>query len=122
VTVDPAIRVRQMSKRYGEVLAVRDASFEVERGGSSDHRPKWFGKTTTVECLQGLRIPDGGDLSVLGLDPRVQGTALRHRIGSQLQESALPTEFASGRRWTFLGRCRPGRGLGVAHAGVGYLR
>src|SRR5690606_42107269 len=36
------------------------------------------------------RTADGGELVVLGLDPRTQGTGLRHRIGSQLQESALP--------------------------------
>jgi len=37
-----------------------------------------------------LRRADGGELSVLGHDPRRQGEQLRRRIGSQLQESALP--------------------------------
>ncbi len=48
------------------------------------------GKTTTVECIQGLRRPDSGTLSVLGLDPVRQADRLRMRIGSQLQDSALP--------------------------------
>ena len=48
------------------------------------------GKTTTVECIQGLRRPDSGTLSVLGLDPVRQADKLRLRIGSQLQDSALP--------------------------------
>lgn len=71
--------------------AVRDVSFEVRSGeifgilGANGS-----GKTTTIECLQGLRKPDGGELRVLGLDPQTQRDQLRHRIGSQLQESALP--------------------------------
>jgi len=48
------------------------------------------GKTTTVECLQGLRRPDAGRIRVLGLDPTTDAAKLRRRIGSQLQESALP--------------------------------
>src|SRR5690606_37427397 len=40
--------------------------------------------------LQGLRVADSGDIRVLGADPRAAGAGLRHRIGSQLQESALP--------------------------------
>lgn len=73
------------------------------------------GKTTTVECLQGLRRRDGGDVSVLGLDPQTQRAALRHRIGSQLQESALPERL---RVWEALDlfaalspRSRPWRSL-----------
>ncbi len=48
------------------------------------------GKTTIVECLQGLRHADGGHVRVLGLNPSTQAHALRRRIGCQLQESALP--------------------------------
>jgi ABC-2 type transport system ATP-binding protein len=43
-----------------------------------------------VERLQGLRSPDGGTMRVLGLDPTKEAGQLRRRIGSQLQESALP--------------------------------
>ena len=48
------------------------------------------GKTTTVECIQGLRKPDAGTLRVLGYDPVTQAEELRPLIGSQLQDSALP--------------------------------
>jgi ABC-2 type transport system ATP-binding protein len=48
------------------------------------------GKTTAVECMQGLRRPDSGTLRVLGLDPVTQADRLRPLIGSQLQDSALP--------------------------------
>jgi len=48
------------------------------------------GKTTAVECIQGLRTPDSGSIRVLGLDPVNDAIRLRALIGSQLQDSALP--------------------------------
>ncbi len=88
---EAAVSVRSLAKRYGDVQAVRDVSLEV-RGGEifGILGANGSGKTTTIEILQGLRKPDGGELRVLGLDPQTQRDQLRHRIGSQLQESALP--------------------------------
>jgi ABC-2 type transport system ATP-binding protein len=54
------------------------------------------GKTTVVECIQGLRRPDAGTLRVLGLDPLTQAERLRPLIGSQLQDSALPERLRVG--------------------------
>lgn len=86
-----AVEVSGLRKSYGRRLAVRDVSFTVRPGEILGLLgPNGSGKTTTVECLQGLRRIDGGEVRVLGLDPRTQVTALRRRIGSQLQESALP--------------------------------
>jgi ABC-2 type transport system ATP-binding protein len=88
----PSVIVAEhLQKRYRDVVAVADASFAVERGeifgllGSNG-----AGKTTSVECLQGMRRADSGELRVLGLDPRTQARELRRRIGSQLQEARLP--------------------------------
>lgn len=86
-----AIRVEGLRKTYGDIVAVDDVSFDVGRGEIFGIiGPNGSGKTTTIECLQGLRAPDAGTVSVLELDPRTEGAALRRRIGSQLQESALP--------------------------------
>jgi ABC-2 type transport system ATP-binding protein len=91
IRVPPAISVRSLSKAYGSNVAVDDMSFEVAHGEIFGILgPNGAGKTTTVEILQGLRAPDAGDIAVLGLDPRTDSAALRRRIGSQLQESALP--------------------------------
>ncbi len=87
----PIISVRNLRKTYGKTIAVDDISFEVEEGEIFGLLgPNGAGKTTTVECLQALREPDSGNIRVLGLDPRTEAQALRRRIGSQLQESALP--------------------------------
>jgi ABC-2 type transport system ATP-binding protein len=85
------IEVKNLRKTYGKTVAVDDISFEVAEGEIFGLLgPNGAGKTTAVECLQGLRDPDSGQLRVLGLDPRHEARALRQRIGSQLQESALP--------------------------------
>ena len=85
------IAVEELHKAYGDTVAVEGVSFTVEEGEIFGLLgPNGAGKTTTVECLQGLRHPDRGVLHVLGLDPRTQVRELRRRIGSQLQESALP--------------------------------
>ena len=85
------ISVQNLRKTYGKTIAVDDISFEVADGEIFGLLgPNGAGKTTTVECLQALRHPDSGNIRVLGLDPRTEARALRRRIGSQLQESALP--------------------------------
>src|SRR6185369_12337310 len=47
------------------------------------------GKTTTVEVLEGLRKPDGGSVSVLGLDVARDSAQVKPRIGGSLQNAAL---------------------------------
>ena len=89
--VAPVIDVRHLAKSYGDYRAVTDVTFSVEEGEIFGILgPNGAGKTTTVECLQGLRRADAGEMSVLGLDPQTDANRLRRRIGSQLQESALP--------------------------------
>ena len=90
-TTEPVIRVEHLRKTYRHHTAVDDVSFQVTRGEIFGILGRnGSGKTTTVECLQGLRVADGGRIDVLGMDPRHSSTALRRRIGAQLQESALP--------------------------------
>jgi ABC-2 type transport system ATP-binding protein len=87
----PVIEVTNLHKRYRGKVAVKDVSFTVERGEIFGILgPNGVGKTTTVECVGGLRRPDGGTVRVLGLDPQRDGDQLRSRVGVQLQESELP--------------------------------
>ena len=88
------IEVKNLRKTYGSVVAVDDISLEINEGEIFGLLgPNGAGKTTTVECLQALRQPDSGSMKVLGLDPASQTKALKHHIGSQLQESALPEKI-----------------------------
>lgn len=89
--MEQVITVEHLRRTYGSVVAVDDLSFDVRKNEIFGLLgPNGAGKTTTIECLQALRSPDSGHLRVLGLDPATEAQALRARIGSQLQESALP--------------------------------
>jgi ABC-2 type transport system ATP-binding protein len=89
--MEQVIEVTGLTKRYSGTTVVDGISFDVVRGEIFGILGRnGAGKTTTVECLQGLRRADGGRMRVLGLDPLTQAAELRKRIGSQLQESALP--------------------------------
>jgi len=86
----PVITVRTLEKRYGRTVAVADVSLDVHDGEIFGLiGPNGAGKTTTLECVQGLRHPDRGTITVLGLDPRRDATALRQRIGVQHQDAHL---------------------------------
>jgi ABC-2 type transport system ATP-binding protein len=86
----PVVRVSGIHKAYGRVKAVDGVSFDVQPGEIFGLvGPNGAGKTTTMECLEGLRAPDSGSISVLGLDPFRQASALKVRIGVQLQEAQL---------------------------------
>jgi ABC-2 type transport system ATP-binding protein len=84
------IEVAGLTKRYGGQAVVDGISLSVARGEIFGLLgPNGAGKTTAVECIEGLRRRDGGEVRVLGLDPRTQGRQLHQRIGVQLQESLL---------------------------------
>jgi ABC-2 type transport system ATP-binding protein len=107
--VAAVVEVDHLQKRYDDFVAVEDVSFTVEEGEIFGILgPNGSGKTTTVECLQGLRKADGGVLRVLGHDPRRESTQLRTRIGSQLQESALPERIKVWEALAFFSSMVPG--------------
>jgi ABC-2 type transport system ATP-binding protein len=91
---DVVISVRNFRKVYGDVIAVEDITFEVQRGEIFGLLgPNGAGKTSTLECLEGLRTPDGGALRVAGIDPTRQFRPLRNLMGVQLQTSGLPANI-----------------------------
>lgn len=87
---NPVIQVRDLRKAYGDLQAVAGVSFEVAEGEVFGMLgPNGAGKTTTVEILEGLRIRDGGDVSVLDMDPATSGRDFKRVVGVQLQQVAL---------------------------------
>ena len=85
-----AVEVDGLIVRYGDVVAVDGARFEAAAGQiTAVLGPNGAGKTTTIETLEGYRRPDGGRVSVLGLDPTRDHTALTHRIGVMLQAGGV---------------------------------
>jgi ABC-2 type transport system ATP-binding protein len=85
-----AISVQGLRKSYGPLIAVNDVSFDVEPGEFFGILgPNGAGKTTTLEMIEGLREPDAGELTVLGVPPWPRNSALLPRIGVQLQASSF---------------------------------
>jgi ABC-2 type transport system ATP-binding protein len=90
----PIIAVENLTKRYGDVQALRGVSFSVQEGEVFGLLgPNGAGKTSTVEILEGMRAADGGHVSVCGLDPHASGGQLRELIGAVLQATALPDKI-----------------------------
>jgi ABC-2 type transport system ATP-binding protein len=76
-----AVEVTSLVKRYGDLTAVADVSLTAAAGEiTAVLGPNGAGKTTTVEICAGLRTSDGGEVRVLGLDPR-RDRALKSRVG-----------------------------------------
>src|ERR1700688_3269031 len=89
-----AVRCRGLVKRYGEVVAVDGLDLEVRRGECFGLLgPNGAGKTTTLEILEGLTIPDAGEVEVLGSAWGKGNNALRQRLGLALQETQLTAKL-----------------------------
>lgn len=91
------VEVRELGKRYGDTVAVDGVSLVVFQGEVFGILgPNGSGKTTTVECIAGLRKADTGSVRVLGLDPAADAEEVRRRVGVQLQQAALPDRMRVG--------------------------
>ena len=91
---NPILQVENLVKRYGDLEAVRGVSFSVEEGEVFGLLgPNGAGKTSTIEVLEGLRVADGGRVSVCGFDPGRNPTELKREIGAALQFTSLPDKL-----------------------------
>lgn len=86
--------VQDLTKTYGGRDVVHGVSFTLDQGHTLGILgPNGSGKTTIVECLGGLRDPDGGRVRIDGMDPRDAPPRLREELGMQLQECRLPAKI-----------------------------
>jgi len=104
------IEVLNLTKRYGNVEALRGVSFAVNEGEVFGLLgPNGAGKTSTVEILEGLRTPDSGSVSVCGLDPQTSGAEYKYVMGAALQATALPDKMRVHEALDLLGSFYPRR-------------
>lgn len=81
------IKVEQLTKSYGNFIAVDNVSLSVSRGmvfgllGANG-----AGKSTTIECILGTKNPDSGQVSILELNPKADRKSLFEKVGVQFQE------------------------------------
>jgi ABC-2 type transport system ATP-binding protein len=89
-----AIAVNGLTKRFGEVQAVADASFDVLQGELFGFLgPNGAGKTTTINMLTGLARPDAGKIAIAGIDCTGNPKAAQHLTGVVPDESNLYPEL-----------------------------
>ncbi len=87
---EPAIDVRQLSRRFGDLEAVRGVSFSVAPGETFGFLgPNGAGKSTTISMLCTLLRPTSGRATVAGFDVAAERAEVRKRIGLVFQDTTL---------------------------------
>ena len=98
----PVIEVSNLTKRYGEVIAVNGISFQVGSGELFGFLgPNGAGKTTTINLLTGLARPDAGTINIAGIDCTDNPKAAQHLVGIVPDESNLYPELTGFENLTF---------------------
>jgi len=94
---DAVLRVRGLTKRYGERLAVNNLSLAVGRGEIVGFLgPNGAGKTTTIRMCLGLIAPTAGSVEILGREVARDGAAVLPYVGALVEQPAL-YPYMSGR-------------------------
>jgi len=104
---DLAIRCDGLTRAFEHGIAVDGVTFDVPRGsvlallGNNG-----AGKTTTIRLLNGILRPDAGSSRVLGLDPTVDGTAIRRRTGVVTENAGLDDRLTARENLATVARLR----------------
>ncbi|MDI6768984.1 MAG: ABC transporter ATP-binding protein [Anaerolineales bacterium] len=101
---DPVISAQNLTRRFGDFVAVDHVSFEVNQGEIVGYLgPNGCGKTTTIRMLLGLLKPSDGKATVLGYDAFCQSEEVRSRAGYMSQKFALYDDLTVWENLTFYG-------------------
>ncbi len=102
---EPAISAEHLVRRFGQVTAVNDVSFRVEKGEIFGFLgPNGSGKTTVIKMLTGLLPLTSGSARVEGLDVGMDSEVVRERIGYMSQNYSLYQDLTVAENLQFYGR------------------
>src|SRR5579864_5836640 len=100
-----AIRISNLVKKYGTVVAVDNLSIEVPKGSMFGFLgPNGSGKSTTIGCLTGLLDPTSGGVEVLGERFDVNAVALKRKMGVMPETLGLFEPLYAHEFLAFIGR------------------
>jgi lipooligosaccharide transport system ATP-binding protein len=102
---EPLIRARGLVKRFGSFVAVDGIDLDVARGEAFGFLgPNGAGKSSTMRMIGCVSPPSGGELRILGLDPRRDGPRIRARLGVVPQLDTLDLELTVRENLLIYGR------------------
>ncbi len=105
-----AIHVKDLEKYYGKIHALRGVDIEVKRGEVYGFLgPNGAGKTTAIRCMLDLIRPQGGSISVLGLNPQEEPEAIKARVGYLPGELHVDENMTARQIFRFFNRLRGNR-------------
>ncbi len=105
MTDQSVIQLDRISRRFGELVAVDDVSFEVERGAIFGLLgPNGSGKSTIIRMLCGVLEPTRGTATVLGHDVTREAESVKRRIGYMSQHFSLYADLSVHENLQFYGR------------------
>jgi ABC-2 type transport system ATP-binding protein len=99
------LEVSELHKKYGNFVAVDSVSFRINPGEVYGLLgPNGAGKSSTIKVLSCLAKPDGGTVTIDGLDIVKKQTQVKTRIGIVPQDIALYDDFSARENLLFFGR------------------
>jgi ABC-2 type transport system ATP-binding protein len=100
----PVIETHELSRRFGDLVAVRDVTFSVQRGEIFGVLgPNGAGKSTTIRMLCGILDPTGGHAKVVGFDIAKDPERIKERIGYMTQRFSLYEDLTVQENLSFYG-------------------
>ena len=100
-----AIHVKDLTRRFGELVAVDQISFDIEQGEIFGLLgPNGAGKTTTLSMLSTMLEPTSGTATVMGIDIAKDQDGVRKAIGIVFQDQSLDEELTAWENMDFHGR------------------
>ncbi|MCX6651205.1 MAG: ABC transporter ATP-binding protein [Methanomassiliicoccales archaeon] len=100
----PAIKVKGLTKRYGDFMALDQATFTVDEGVFFGcFGPNGAGKSTLLKLLTGQLSPTAGSAEVLGIDPAKQAIEIKRRVGIVPEVESPPSYLTASEFLRFAG-------------------